>query len=150
MPAAGLRVIDLDQKVDGLILHVDFRITQQLTDGFDVSRAAQTRQRGQGRTADHLVAVLQLFQQSLAYRRGVEAAEQVDDVQADQRIFALQAAAQFRHQFLSGHFADQTEQLRLLVGILGIAGGEQIARCEAMPLRLDDLEQRSLGNAGLG
>ena len=93
---------------------------------------------------------MQLFQQSLAYRRGVEAAEQVDDVQADQRIFALQAAAQFRHQFLSGHFADQTEQLRLLVGILGIAGGEQIARCEAMPLRLDDLEQRSLGNAGLG
>ncbi len=128
--ADGFRVVGLDDHIDGPVENVDLRIPQQRGHALDIDGSVHALQRRQRGPTDQLVGI---FQQSL--QRGlhlgrVKARQGVDDVHARDGVLALHAADQFGKGLRVGDLADDAEQCRLLVGLLRIRRGQQLAHRE--------------------
>ena len=106
----GLRIVGADDDVDGLVLHVDFRVAQQHAHLFDLDRAVHLGERAQRGGTHQLVGVLELLLQRALDLGLREARQDVDDVQARDRVFAVQAADQLRQVVVGGELAEDAEQ----------------------------------------
>ena len=87
--AHRIGVIRLDDKVDRLVLHVDFRIAQQSTHALDVDRALGALQGREHGAAYELVRITQQGLQGRLHFARVEARKDVDDMDARDRILAV-------------------------------------------------------------
>ena len=97
--------------------------------------------------ADQLVGVLQLLLQGARHFRLREARQDIDDVQARDRVLAVQASDQLGQIVVGGQLAQDAEQRGLFVGFLLVGGGQQFAHRQAAAMRGDHVEQRGLGDA---
>ena len=88
-------------------------------------------QRGQGGGAHQLVGVLELLLQRARHFGLREARQDVDDVQARDRVLAVQAADQLGQVVVGGQLAQDAEQRGLFVRFLLVGGGQQLAHREA-------------------
>ena len=143
----GVRMIGLDHHVDGLVLHLDLCVAQHAGDQRHVERSVHARERRQGGGADQLVVVLELLLHRLLDRRGIEAGEDLDDVQARHRVLALDARDQIVDGGFVGDLADDLEQRRPLGRLLRIGGVQQVAHRESGLLRGDHIENRGFWHA---
>ncbi len=62
------------------------------------------------------------------------------------RVLAVHPAQQLGHRGRVGDLADDAEQRRFLVGLLGVGGLQQLAHAEAVLLRRDHLQHGRLGD----
>ena len=138
----GLGVIDLDDQVDGLVLHVDLRVAQHGADERHVERPVHARQPRERRGADQLAVVLELLLHGLLDLRQIEARQDVDDVQPRDGILALDPRDQVVDGGFIGDFADDLEQRGALGGLLGIGRLQQLAHRKARLLRRNHVEDR--------
>src|SRR5581483_6610614 len=92
----------------------------------------------------------QLALQGRLHLGRVETGQQVDDVHPRDGILALHPADELGDGARIGDLADDAEQGRLLVGLLRVGCGEQVADTEAAFLRRDDIQDRRLGDPGGG
>ena len=89
-----VRVVGPDDDVDGVVLHFDLGIAQQLADALDVDRAVHRCRAVSAAARISLFGSLQLRLQRALHAAVVEARQDVDDVHARDRILALDAADQ--------------------------------------------------------
>ena len=129
--ADRLRVVRLDDDVDRLVLNVDLGIFQQRADPLHVDLPVHSLQRRQGGATDQLVGILQQPLQRRLHLGGVESGQDVDDVDARDRIFAVNTAEQLRNRMIVGDLANDAEEGGLLVRLLCVGGGQEVAHAEA-------------------
>ncbi len=143
----GLRIVGANHDVDGLVLHVDFRIAQQRAHLFDLDRAVHLGERAQGGGTHQLVGVLELLLQRALNLGLGEARQDVDDVQARHGIFAVQAADEFGQVVVGGELAQDAEQRGLFVGFLLVGRGQDFTHRQPRAMGRDHIQQRGLGDA---
>src|SRR3954454_1287287 len=140
-------MVGLDDDINRLVLNVDLRVLEQRTDPLNVDRTVHSLERGKRGTPNEFVRVSQLrLKRGLDFRR-IEPREQVDDVDARNRVLTPDASDQLRHRTRVCNLADDPEERRLLVGLLLIRRVQQLAYPEAALLRHDHFENRRFRNA---
>jgi len=87
----GIRMIELDDDVHGLIHDIDVRVEQETADQFDADGAVELGQPHECRLAHQLVVVLELFLEYAVDIFGVEPRDDVDQVHLDDGIFPVHA-----------------------------------------------------------
>ena len=126
-------MIGLDHDVHGFVLHFDLGIPQHAAEQGHVERSIHARERRQRGGANELAVVL----------------EHVDDVQAGNRILALDSGDQIVQRGFVRNLGDDLEQSGALAGVLGISGIQQIAHGEACLLRRDHVDDGRFRHIGL-
>src|SRR3954468_7204394 len=102
-------MVGLDDDINRLVLNVDLRVLEQRTDPLDVDRAVHSLERGERGTANELVLVAQLrLQRGLPFGR-IKPREQVDYVDARNRVLAPDTSDQLRHSTRVRNLADDPE-----------------------------------------
>jgi len=103
------------------------RIAQKLAHRFDFDGTVHLGKSRKRRRAHQLVGVLELLLQCALDLRGREARQDVDDMQARHRVFAIQATDQLGQVVFGGDLAQDAKQGRLLIGFLLVSGGQDLA-----------------------
>ena len=104
-------------------------------------------ERAERGAADELVGVLELLLQRALDLGLREARQDIDDVQAGDRVFAIQASDQLGQVVVRREFAEDAEQRGLFVGFLLVGGRQDLAHREPRAMRGDHVEQSRLRDA---
>ena len=104
------RIVDFYDQIDHFVLHVEFRVPEHAAEHFHIERAIHLAERYQARRADKLALVGQLLLQRLGDPRGVETSQQVDDLDARDRVVAVDAQKQIINRGIVHDLADNPEQ----------------------------------------
>ena len=141
-----IRVVGLDQHVDGLALDVQIGIREDAGNLFYVYFVAARANGAQRCAAHHLVRILELHLERLVDLGLVELGEQVHQVDLDDRVLAAHAGDQVGHHVGPDRVLDDLEDRRLFLRVAVIGALQQLVNREVLLVHAQYFDQGGFGN----